>query len=1036
MGSTAAKTPHTAPEARSRARPAGAAAQPLNAGAQSVLLGLQCLGADDAGGRPGGHSAERLLQAFAGKPPAEPGRPLDDPTRFDMEARFGQDFSGVRVHSEGAAADTARHAGAKAYTIGQHIAFAPGRYAPASSAGRHLLAHELAHVVQQRRGGARPALDAGAAHEQGAHAAAQAVVSGSGPVAVAGATGVGMARSADDWLRGSVDLTGWGYSELRAERADLQQWMDRQIAGDERTLQIEEAIATIDAKIRGLEQGVRGPQKPTKKSKNKKSAPGPAITPTIDAELPMEPPRCLVEQSTATFTDPEEMRHEFDSIVAWLQRKDVDPRDRRLMQQELEYLAPLLGQSLQAHAETKRRERIGVALRPSGGGSARAQILEAVQLVESIKPVDGHPDQFYLMHNEEMLTMSKDEAMGIRAQTVAALDDAMKKVRALDNDALAKLEAQSKVDQDSPGTAWGVSLFTDMDTFDALDRYWPISNAVGNAASAYAGAKRSGNLSGMASALADAEEMAIKANDLASGHIEDIQSTGAKIITGLQITQAAAFTIVMVTTAGAAAPAIGAGLTGMGITGTGATLLTAGGTVAVVGTEGFALGGTGGTLGGLARGDSFSDSLSLGWSEGKKWGETGVKIGAAAPLAPALATRFGGSAEGIGLASQMWRTGAATGTVNLGIDFSSRALFHQELLSPGEAAASFGGGLIGGGANPLTTKIGSPLLRNGVNMLWGGGTSGGLTYAQTGDADAAWQSAGVGAASSLSLGNPHPSQKTLDSAYQTGQRLRGSYNSLKNSAGNTLRATMLGVKLSGVAPDIAGGADPGMWARPIPGMPAAVAPASKTNISPEVEPSAPQQNQMVNPPTAQQAPVQGRIAGEEIWAEISNEIGMGSAAQSPQPGIRGAVANAQRAGLMGAQGAPGTVDMAFQPHRNASDVRGEYGVTGAQLQSAHVNATSFVRDTPGYNREAAPTALLPPGTHRAFDNFWKNWARAQPSGRKTCTVAEMRQVMHAAIAQIPNLTPAQRGTLAWQLELELQAMGLQDTSTVRIPYSD
>ena len=81
------------------------------------------------------------------------GQPLDAATRADMEARFGHDFSHVRVHSDAAAARSARDVGAHAYTAGGRIAFAAGRFAPHSGEGRHLLAHELAHVVQQ---GAQP----------------------------------------------------------------------------------------------------------------------------------------------------------------------------------------------------------------------------------------------------------------------------------------------------------------------------------------------------------------------------------------------------------------------------------------------------------------------------------------------------------------------------------------------------------------------------------------------------------------------------------------------------------------------------------------------------------------------------------------------------------------------------------------------------------------------------------------------------------------------------------------------------------------
>lgn len=77
------------------------------------------------------------------------GRPLDAPVRRDMEQRFGQDFSQVRVHQDGAAAQSARDVGALAYTVGRNIVFGAGLFAPATTAGRRLLAHELTHTIQQ-----------------------------------------------------------------------------------------------------------------------------------------------------------------------------------------------------------------------------------------------------------------------------------------------------------------------------------------------------------------------------------------------------------------------------------------------------------------------------------------------------------------------------------------------------------------------------------------------------------------------------------------------------------------------------------------------------------------------------------------------------------------------------------------------------------------------------------------------------------------------------------------------------------------------
>ncbi|MGA2349999.1 MAG: DUF4157 domain-containing protein [Terracidiphilus sp.] len=77
------------------------------------------------------------------------GQPLDRATRREMESRFGYDFSHVRLHTDNRAAASAQSLSAKAYTVGSDVVFAPGRFAPQTTEGRHLLAHELTHVVQQ-----------------------------------------------------------------------------------------------------------------------------------------------------------------------------------------------------------------------------------------------------------------------------------------------------------------------------------------------------------------------------------------------------------------------------------------------------------------------------------------------------------------------------------------------------------------------------------------------------------------------------------------------------------------------------------------------------------------------------------------------------------------------------------------------------------------------------------------------------------------------------------------------------------------------
>ena len=79
-----------------------------------------------------------------------PGQPLDEATRAFFEPRFGHDFSQVRVHTDTGAAKSARAVNALAYTVGKHVVFGDGEFAPGTTEGNSLLAHELTHVIQQR----------------------------------------------------------------------------------------------------------------------------------------------------------------------------------------------------------------------------------------------------------------------------------------------------------------------------------------------------------------------------------------------------------------------------------------------------------------------------------------------------------------------------------------------------------------------------------------------------------------------------------------------------------------------------------------------------------------------------------------------------------------------------------------------------------------------------------------------------------------------------------------------------------------------
>ncbi|HEX3151310.1 MAG TPA: DUF4157 domain-containing protein, partial [Gemmataceae bacterium] len=84
-----------------------------------------------------------------------PGQPLDVETREFMEPRFGHNFSHVRVHTDAKAMASAQAVNALAYTVGGNVVFGGGQYAPETTQGKRLLAHELTHVVQQSDSGVR-----------------------------------------------------------------------------------------------------------------------------------------------------------------------------------------------------------------------------------------------------------------------------------------------------------------------------------------------------------------------------------------------------------------------------------------------------------------------------------------------------------------------------------------------------------------------------------------------------------------------------------------------------------------------------------------------------------------------------------------------------------------------------------------------------------------------------------------------------------------------------------------------------------------
>lgn len=118
----------------------------LRAGSASAGIAREAAAAS-APSRVGAAVAQSLQASRGG------GQPLNPAVGEAMGRQFGSDFSGVRVHADGEAASLSDRLQAKAFTVGRDVYFNRGRYQPDTPQGRHLLAHELAHVVQQGQGG-------------------------------------------------------------------------------------------------------------------------------------------------------------------------------------------------------------------------------------------------------------------------------------------------------------------------------------------------------------------------------------------------------------------------------------------------------------------------------------------------------------------------------------------------------------------------------------------------------------------------------------------------------------------------------------------------------------------------------------------------------------------------------------------------------------------------------------------------------------------------------------------------------------------
>jgi hypothetical protein len=137
---------------RASERPSGPEPAPRTDTMPSAVLNLQRMAGNESVSALLGQQEEEERSPVHDVVGSGGGTPLEPGARSFLEDRMGADFSDVRVHTGGKADESARSINAQAYTVGTDVVFRSGAYEPDTPGGRHVLAHELAHVMQQKAG--------------------------------------------------------------------------------------------------------------------------------------------------------------------------------------------------------------------------------------------------------------------------------------------------------------------------------------------------------------------------------------------------------------------------------------------------------------------------------------------------------------------------------------------------------------------------------------------------------------------------------------------------------------------------------------------------------------------------------------------------------------------------------------------------------------------------------------------------------------------------------------------------------------------
>jgi Domain of unknown function (DUF4157) len=953
------------------------------------------------------------------------------PLAGDLRRYFTPRLGGLGNVTVATADPAVAAAGAKAVTLGQRIAFAPGRYRPDTEAGRTLIAHELIHTRQQNSG----APDRGRAAEREAAALAPELAAGSS-VAPQVATGFAPAADAEDYQVSmpeedmQAQIAALGPSKLQSDIDAINEFLDRQTQSSPETAEMEARRDQLQVRLNGLVKAAhtdppkpkRGKAKPKGKTKN-------ASEPVYAAPTSADAPRILREQSSMPTTDPDAVKQEVDRIIMWLQRPDVSPGDKSILRGELQTLAPQFEEARQQDSAKRQGARLQATFSSGGDGGAddlRANIAKIV----GISTDPSEPGAAFIYDKGERVRISVAQAAELRANAAAKMHDTLARAKNTVEMAWGLYRAQSDVDAEYPVvsaiSAWLGGVDDPSSAMAGANQQMIIASVAAK------GALAQGNLLAAVDPLVIAATQARRMQMAVHAWQNGLISGAESAVAGLTFVRDCSAAIVIAIGAVVAAPFVAGAVAGAGITGVGASVLTIGGTGVVVGT------GAGATFGGAeVAGQLYAGAdLDQALGEGKKvfkqrFGE-GLAAGVGGGTTRVVGQALGPASTTMGRYGTQLLTqgsgnfsGTVTGSLYQGDDLGTA-------VTKGGRSAALG---------TISTTAGAPFAKTpGLQTAISAGTGSVVNFhdakAQGATDEEAWRGVAIGLTTTLATSRSTRIQKDQKRYEQKGQKfgrdMKAGTIELKNQAAEFVRPLTQSLTMPNMAM-----AGPGGLTMPGAMMMAANGPKA---------------------PKASGGGAGGSAKGSASTSKPTSQAKpKAQAKKAPADEVDAAFKKLEAGKLKDEQGAM-LSDLMFHADRRAAmeqlrqqvdpTLRTRPGKTpdgvavnpAPGYQSAHSSPQAALRNQPQYDPGAMITRFLPTGRghqHTVFDQHWQAACRALiQSGRTTMTAGELHQIVSQAATNSGAFTPAVGRSVAALVYNDLFfQMNLPSTFVLRIPGS-